>query len=239
MLKYFPKIVDQFIVSSDESMNEYQKFFGTNLVNMKKIYNPLGIVPKQSYNTESKTIISVGRMDSQKGYDALIKAFALVYKDHPDWQLKLYGNGNYEKYLRRLVDTLDLSSSVEILPPIKDVVKVFNSAAIFALPSRYEGYANVLVEAMSCGMPCVSYNWLMGVEEIIKDGENGFVVPLQNRDDYFKGIYSNQDINNLAQKINYMIENPKVCKKISKESMKIANSRELTNIINEWLELID
>ena len=239
MLKYFPKMVNYFIVSSDESINEYKRFFDTDTLNLVKIYNPIGIKPNIAYNLKNKTIVSIGRMDSQKGYDSLIRSFAYIHQLHPDWNLKLYGNGNYEKYLQKLIDDLTLTTCVEILPSIKNVVEIFNKSSIFVLPSRYEGYANVLVEAMSCGMPCVSYNWLMGVEEIIEDGKNGFVVYLQNRNDYFNGIYSEKDVKNLAKKINYMIDNPKVCQKISKEAVKIIESRQLEKIINEWLKLID
>lgn len=235
----FPKYVDTFIVSSNESITAYEAFFGKNSPKLKKIYNPLGIVPKKGFDFESKTIISIGRLDSQKGFENLIKAYKIVSTNYRDWKLKIYGDGIYYSKLDDLIKSLDLVKSVEICPSTKNVVDVFNSSAIFVLPSRYEGYANVLVEALSCGIPSISYNWLMGVEEIIKDGENGLVVQLKDRDDYFYGIDSDEDSQNLAEKIEFMIENKEVCDRVSNEAVKIINSRNIDVIIEEWIKLIN
>lgn len=240
MKALFPKYVNKFIVSSDESINAYKQFFcDNNELEIVKIYNPLGIMPKVGYKFSNKTIISIGRLDDQKGYDNLIKAFALISNKYNDWKLKIYGNGNYAKYLEKLVSSHKLEDQVEILPSVKDVVKIFNESSIFVLPSRYEGYANVLVEAMACGIPSISYDWFMGVEEIINNNINGFIVKLKNRKDYFNGISCNEDIENLAKKIEYVINNPVVCSKISTNACKIVDTRNIEYILNKWINLIN
>lgn len=237
--KIFPKYVDTFVVSSNESIKAYENFFGNFDVKMRKIYNPLGIVPNKGFDFDSKTIVSIGRLDSQKGYENLIKAYKIVSDKHKDWKLNIYGDGVYYSKLYNLIKKLDLKDNVRICPSTKNVVEVFNSSSIFVLPSRYEGYANVLVEALACGIPSVSYNWLMGVEEIINDGINGYVVPLQNRFKYFHGYDNDCDSQNLAEKIEYLINNETICKKFSNESVKIINSRIIDAIIKEWMELIN
>lgn len=239
MHQLFPKMVDDFIVSSDESINVYNEFFKDSKMNIVKIYNPIGIEPVSRFNFKSKTLISIGRFDSQKGFEVLIEAFSRIHITHSDWKLKIYGDGEYKNILIKKIDQLNLKGYAIIEPATKDVVKTFNESSIFAMASRYEGYANVLVEALACGMPCVSYNWLMGVEEIIKDNQNGFVVKLKDREKYFNGEVYDEDIENLASKINYMIENENVCKKMGEEAKKIIETRNSDMIIDKWIELIN
>ena len=238
MITYFPKMVNKFIVSSEESIKAYKKFFKNNEIDIIKIYNPLGIEPISKYDFSAKTIISIGRLDKQKGFENLINAFKLVHELHPDWNLKIYGNGNYEQVLEKEIQKIEAKEYIEILPPIKNVVQVLNASSIFVLPSRYEGYANILVEAMACGIPCISYNWLMGVEEIITDNIDGFIVKLQDRKKYFYGNVLEEDIKNLADKIIYAIENEDTCSNIGKEAEKIISTRKFETIIKEWMKII-
>lgn len=235
----FPRFVDTFIVSSEESIETYKNFFGNEKIDLKKIYNPLGIEPINGYSFSNKTVISIGRLDDQKGFENLIRAFSVVRNNHPDWKLQIYGSGLYEKYLNSVISENDLEECVTICPPTKDVVSVFNNSSIFVLPSRYEGYANILVEALSCGMPSISFNWLMGAEEIIQNGKNGIIIPLSDREKYFNGIDSEEDAINLANTINYLIENKKICDTFSKNAIKIVKSRKIDYIIEKWLDIIN
>lgn len=240
LLKYFPNMVDTFIVSSEESIKEYRRFFKTNSINLVKIYNPIGIKPIKKYNFEKKEVISVGRMDDkQKGFDNLIKAFSIVHKIHPDWSLKIYGDGGIKKDLLNLIDSLDAKDYIKIMLSTKNIVEVFNNSSIFVLPSRYEGYANILVEALSCGIPSISYDWLLGVDEIIKDGESGLVVNLKDRKKYFDGISDDIDCVNLSKKICYLIENPQIAQQLSDNAVKIIDSREPNMILNKWINIIN
>ena len=240
MLKYFPTMVNKFIVSSDESIEAYKKFFKVDSINMEKIYNPLGIIPNHKFNFGAKTVVSIGRFDTQKGFENLIKAFDRVHNKHKDWVLKLYGNGDceYKRLLEDTIEALIAKDYVKILPPTKNVVEVFNNSSIFVLPSRYEGYANILVEAMACGMPCISFDWYMGVEEIKKDTQNGLIAYLEDRQKYFKGEQTEKDINSLKEKMENLIENESYSAKLSKEATKIAETRNIDIIIDKWINII-
>lgn len=238
MSQYFPDMVYKFIVSSEESMQAYKTFFGEKTIDIIKVYNPLGIVPQEGFSFENKTIISVGRLDKQKGFENLIGAVSNIHIKYPDWCLYIYGDGYYEKSLRKYIDEYNADSYVKILPSIKNITKVFNNSSIFVLPSRYEGYANVLVEAMSCGMPCISYDWLMGVEEIIRHRENGLVVNLLDRKKYYDGETNQKDIESLAKMIEFAINNEDVCNEIGREATKIKENRDIDKIIDIWMEII-
>ena len=233
--KLFPKNVDLLIVSSDESLKKYKEYIDCEKMNIKKIYNPLGITPVQKCSIENKTIISVGRYSYQKGFENLIKAFKIVKEKFPDWKLKIVGNNKDSDALIEQIKILDLENDIILENSKKDVVEELNDSSIFVMPSRYEGYANALVEAMACGLPCISYNWLLGADEIIRDEENGTLVKLKNRYDYAKGIDSNEDIENLGNAIIDLIEKPQKYNKYMENSAKIIESRDLKLIASIWM----
>lgn len=241
--KYFPKMVDAFIVSSDESISDYKKYFDNKYNKIVKMYNPLGIIPKKQFNFNSKTVISAGRLNRQKGFENLIKAFLKIHNNNPEWKLQIYGNideldESYGIYLQKLINETNSNEFIKILPASDNIVEVFNNSAIFVMASRHEGYANTLVEAMSCGMPCISYNWLKGVDEIITDGVSGLVVNLKDREKYFIGEQTEEDIISLAEKMEYLMQNEDICNYFSENASKIIETRDRTVIINQWKELI-
>ena len=237
--KYFPKFVDKFIVSSDESMKNYRNFFKNASIDMVKIYNPLGIVPNIGYNYNSKKIISIGRLHPQKGFDSLIRSFALIADRYPDWTLEIYGSGREEKNLKKIISNYNLNEKVLIKKSTKNVVKLFNSSSIFVLPSRYEGYANVLVEAMSCGIPCITYDWISGANEIIKNGTNGIIVKLKDKNKYFSGARDLEDEKKLASAMEKLVNNPSLCEKYSLLSSNIIKTRNTSSIIENWISIIE
>lgn len=238
LVKLFPKYVDYFIVSSDESKNNYNKEFGNTKIIIEKIYNPLGITPIQKFDYSSKRIVSIGRLHSQKGFDSLINAFSLICNDNKNWILEIYGNGREEKKLKKMIVQKKLQGRVFIKPSIKDVVGLLNKSAIFVLPSRYEGYANALVEAASCGIPCITYDWISGANEIINNNINGIIVPLQDRVSYFNGYNNTIDESNMAHAIKSLIDNEKKCNKMAEQAHIILESRNQEVIISKWVNII-
>ena len=239
LLKYFPSNVDTFIVSSSESIKAYKDFFGETKINITKIYNPLGILPNHKFDYSSKTIVSIGRIDDdQKGYDNLIKAMNRVHAEHPDWKLQIYGDGDYKAKCIDLINDLSAHDYIKICESTKNVVEVFNKSAIFVLASRFEGYANILVEAMSCGIPSISYDWLMGVDDIIDDEKNGIIVRLSDRLDYYHGGSKEEDCVNLSNAICNLIDNEDMCNALSNESVKIIRSRNIDTIVDQWIKII-
>lgn len=239
VLKFFPDTVNTLIVSSDESKKAYTDFFNQSNINIVKIYNPLAIKPKQKWVFKNKTITAIGRLDdAQKGFDMLLPAFKIIQQKHPDWTLNIYGGGRKEGYLKNIIQKYQLKN-VKIKNFTQDIVETFNQTAIFAFPSRYEGYANTLVEALACGVPSVTFNWLMGADEIIKNNENGMIIPLQNRKKYANGQENTKDVKNLADGICYLIENEDIARRFAVNAPKITKNRSKDKILNEWKKLIE
>jgi len=122
-----------------------------------------------------RTVLGVGRLVPQKGFDRLITAFAQARKGHAGWGLVILGEGAHRASLARLVSEAGLDGSVE-LPGIVDDPFGRYAADIFCLPSRYEGFPMALCEAMAAGVPPVAFDCPTGPRELIRDGGNGILV---------------------------------------------------------------
>lgn len=121
-------------------------------------------------------VISAGRLELQKGFDMMIDAWAKVYSRHKDWNLYIFGEGSMEKKLGSQISELGLEKTIHIMPFSHDIYEEYLKSSIYVLPSRYEGFGLVLIEAMECGVPCVAFDCSHGPSDIIKDKEDGLLV---------------------------------------------------------------
>lgn len=237
--KYFPNMVSTFIVSSEESLKLYNNFFSDSHITIKKLYNPLGISPRMCNCLENKRILGVGRYCYEKGFENLIFAFAQIHQKFPEWKLALVGGGQDEARYIRICKKLGVFEKVELYKSA-DIVEDYCKAGIFVMSSRGEGYANALVEALSCGVPSITYDWYVGANDIVEDGENGLIVHLKDRDKYFRTKEIDmEDVINLADAISRLIQNDDLRMKLSQNAIKINESRQCTSIINEWEKIIE
>jgi glycosyltransferase involved in cell wall biosynthesis len=107
----------------------------------------------------------------------LLQAWKLVIQNYPDWTLHIYGKSDSKDTFLRLSESLGLSPNVLFSEPVTDIQNVYLSSSIMVLPSRSEGFGMVLIEAMACGLPCVSFDCPHGPADIITYGEDGLLVP--------------------------------------------------------------
>ncbi len=132
--------------------------------------------------TRQQYLGAVGRLTRQKGFDLLIEAFARIATRHPEWKLVIWGEGDDRKSLEALRDALDLRDRVE-LPGVTQRPGLWvETADVFVLSSRYEGWGIVLLEAMAAGLPVVSFACEWGPSDMVKHGEDGILVPSNNVD---------------------------------------------------------
>ncbi len=131
---------------------------------------------------DRKVVIAGGRLERRKGFHRLIEAYAPVARRHPDWQLHIYGKGPEEQNLAALAEQLGISDQVALKGFAPDFQAVLSDASVYAMASLYEGFPMVLLEAMSRGLPLVSYDCPRGPGEIIDDGRNGRLVPDDDRE---------------------------------------------------------
>ncbi|MEV3991201.1 glycosyltransferase family 4 protein [Streptomyces sp. NPDC049837] len=133
-------------------------------------------------DTSGTTIMAAGRLASEKQYHVLIEAFAKVVAQRPEWTLRICGWGNQKDRLRKKIDQLGLYNSVHLMGPRSPIEPEWVKGAIAVSTSRHESFGMTLVEAMRCGLPVVSTDCDYGPREIIKDGEDGLLVPVGDVD---------------------------------------------------------
>lgn len=172
---------------------EMAKSFFSKRIQQKGIVlaNPVDSerIPEPFAGKREKTIVSVGRLAKQKNFSLLIRAFSSFCKEYPDYKLVIYGEGPERKYLEKLVFDLQLEQKVIMPGRNKDVLNEINSAKMFVMSSDYEGMPNALIEAMCMGMPVIATDCPSGgPRELIRNGENGLLIDVNNVEDMEKAM---------------------------------------------------
>lgn len=165
---------DRFVVLTREDRDYWPK-----MANIEVIPNAALFRPASTADLTAKHVVAVGRLDHQKGFDRMLDVWAELMQTHPelsDWTLDIYGQGEWHDSLLQQADRLGIASSVKLHAPTKDIEKVYTSSAFLLMTSRYEGFPMVMIEAMACGLPVISYNFKTGPRDIIRPGENGYFV---------------------------------------------------------------
>lgn len=212
---------DAFLVLTEEDKKNWG---GNNKI--KVINNPLTFYPIESSTLNQKCIISLGRLHEGKGYDMLIDIWKKVNRIYSDWTLEIYGEGNERKKLQTKIDEKGLTNVFKLMGKTNNVYEKLLNSSLYVMTSRYEGFGMVLIEAMSCGLPVISFDCSCGPKEIIKNNENGYICKLG-------------DIDDMANKIIYLIKNSELRKKFGKESKELAKNYLEDKIMFQWKELYE
>ena len=139
------------------------------------------LIPDHFIDNEKKLLLAVGRLDKQKGFDYLIETFSRLEKRNPQWDLVILGEGPMRKNLELQIEKVKITHRVHLLGRAGNLSDWYNRSSLFVLSSRFEGFPNVLLEAMSHGLPVVSSDCDTGPSDIINHEVNGHLVPQENR----------------------------------------------------------
>lgn len=194
-----------------------------NPKNMTYVYNPLSFRSKQKATCTNHKIIAVGSFTPVKGMDQLIKAFALIAPQYPDWSVDIYGSGQEKGYLEDLIAKYNLRNQVFLFAPVAHINEKLVEASIYAFPSRSDGFGLVITEAMECGLPAVAMDCPCGPREIITP-DTGFVVP-------------DRDITAFAQALSKLMKDTKLRNNMGNAAQKKVSRFYVENIMPQWMRL--
>lgn len=173
-----------------------------------------------------KEICAVGRLENgQKAYDVMLEAFALFREKHPEHVLHIYGSGSSEAAIRAQAAALGMTDSVMLHGNLPHVIHEIKDMGMFLMTSRYEGMPNALIEAMACGLPCVCTDCDFGPAELIQDGENGLLAPVD-------------DIPAIAAAMGRIADDPALGEKLSRGALEIRRSHARDTICGQYRDYI-
>lgn len=214
---------DRFIVLTKEDRDNWG-----NLQNIEVIPNAAMNMSGHMSDVSRHRIIAVGRLDYQKGFDRLIEAWDKVCRTgrYNDWHLDVFGQGEWYDMLNDMIRTKGLEQNTEIHKPTNRIGEEYAASSMIVMTSHYEGFGMVLVEAMSCGVPAISFDCQCGPKDIIKDGDNGFLV-------------KDGDIDALAGAMVRLMDDEALRKRMSLSARKITEEYSEESIMGKWIALFD
>lgn len=220
--RHLYKKVSKIITLTKSDAINYRSFHP----NVTVMTNPTSLPLKNDISKlTSKTIVSIGRLTYQKGFDLLIEAWSLVESKHPNWLLNIYGEGEDRSKLEKMIADKSLNN-ITLKGLTNDVRAVYDTAAIYVMSSRFEGLPVVLIEAQSRGLPIVSFDCPSGPAEIVHHNIDGLLV-------------NNGNIQALAESIIELIKDVDLRTSMSKQALKAAKSYQIDTIMQRWLYLLE
>lgn len=207
---------------------ENYKKYNVRQIPVINIYNPC--INQQSsalnYDSASKIIVSCGTLDTIKRFDHVIETAKHVFKRYPDWKWYIFGDGKQRDSLQYMIEDYNLQNNIILKGYEQDKNVIYGNKAFLVLTSKFEGFGMVLIEAMQFRLPVISYDINYGPREIIRNGENGYLV-------------SDGNINELALTVEKLISDVEMRKKLSDGACKSLESFSLEKITNQWIDLFE
>jgi glycosyltransferase involved in cell wall biosynthesis len=218
--------LDAVAVLTSHEESTYRALLDGAPTRVARIPNALAAADGPTSSLDAEVVVAAGRLNSQKGFDLLVAAFAIVAARAPRWRLRIYGSGPERPRLQLQIDALGLADRVTLEGRHPQLGEAMAAASLFALSSRFEGFGMVLVEAMSAGLPVVSFDCPHGPADIISDGSDGLLVPAE-------------DVDALAAALLALIEDPDRRRRYGEAALATARQYAIAAIGPRWDALLD
>lgn len=212
-------------VLTEAARDGYEKVLAGSGVRIVRIPNAAPPLPCPPSRREDRVVLAAGRLVATKGFDTLIRAFAPIAAEQPDWTLRIFGRGVRRDGLLALIDELGLTGRVELRPVTRDLHGEMARASIYALSSRREGMPMVIIEAMGMGLAVVSFDCPHGPAELITHGEDGLLVPAGDTDA-------------LTTALRELITKPELRDRLGERAVRSARAHDLEHIGPVWSRLL-
>jgi GalNAc-alpha-(1->4)-GalNAc-alpha-(1->3)-diNAcBac-PP-undecaprenol alpha-1,4-N-acetyl-D-galactosaminyltransferase len=220
---FYPR-ADLVTANSYGALRTLQKFMNPD--RLEYLPNPLSEMVNQGpAPIRQPVILNVGRMYEQKAQGILLRAFAVVAPDFPEWRLAFAGTGPLANELKAKSEELGVADRVDWLGAIQTISGYYDSSSIFALPSHYEGMPNALLEAMRSKLPCIISDASPGPLEIIEDKVNGLVFPVDN-------------VAELAKSLSSLIVNEELRSSLGEAAYEKSQDFAIVNVLVKWEKIL-
>jgi glycosyltransferase involved in cell wall biosynthesis len=219
--------LDAYVVLTDEDAADYRRSLPGATTDIRVIRNSLSWpTADRPAASDSKVVVAGGQLIPRKGFDLLVRAFGPVAREHPDWQLHIYGRGRHRRVIAPLISRLGLGGQARLQGFSQDFAGVLAGASVFAMSSRSEGFPMALLEAMSVGLPIVVFDCPRGPREIIRDGHNGLLVPAG-------------DTIAFGSAVRRLIEDPELRARLGAQALRDAEQYTIDAVVADWERLFD
>ena len=184
------------------------------------ILNPKEWMLDKAFN---RYILNVGRLHDQKNQIDVIRSFGRLAEKFPDWGCAVVGEGSLRKVLEAEIDKLGLQERCFLVGRVGNVADWYNNSSVFVFTSKYEGFGNVVAEAMAHGCPVVSYNCPVGPSDIIEDGVNGILVETGNMQE-------------LVRQLDRLMTDRRTAERLAAKAKKVREAYSNGSIMPLWLD---
>lgn len=220
LLRHLKKL-GRMVVLTEDAKRDWPE-----LSNVQLIPDPIPFKVDQVSTLSSKRIVSIGRYAYEKGNDLLLKAWAKVEKQCQDWTLEIYGQGNQTPYRELMQEQGIDETRCHLHGSITDVTNIYQGSSIFTLPSRFEGFGLVIIEAMAYGVPVVTFDCENGPRNIIINNQDGILVKPFDIDEY-------------AEKLLRLIKDDQLRFQMGKRAHESSQRYLIEDIAQKWKDLFD
>jgi len=233
LIKRLYKKADKIIAISHGIKDSLHEDYNININKIQVIYNPQNNKLIQNSNTkklifefkkEYKYFITLGRLIKPKDHKTMIEAFHIVTQTYPYSNLIILGDGELKSDIKSLINKLNLTDKVILLGFVKNPFDYLKKADIFVFSSKFEGFGNVLVEAMASGLPVISTDCPSGPAEILENGKYGILTKVENKKELAKAMINMLD----TDRYNYF----------QNKSIERAKDFDITIVAKEYLEIL-
>ena len=212
---------DRFVVLTEEDRQMWGEMPG-----IRVIPNAANFIAEKYSDCSAKRVIAVGRLDYQKSFDRLIQVWEKVHQQMPDWRLDIFGQGEWKEMLQNMIDERGLNGTVKLNGPTKNIGQEYSESSMIVMSSHYEGFPMVMIEAMACGLPAVSFDFKCGPRDIIKEGENGLVV-------------KDGDIDGLAKAMMTLMRDDELRRKMGENAKRVVETFSEAKVMDKWVRLYE
>lgn len=261
LVKVFYPYADCVVALSKGTESDLNENFGLKKSKTTTIYNgyDLETIRKKASEHQDRVIsnnifrfVAVGRLCEPKGQWHLIRAFSEVLKNYPHCELVICGKGPYDSMLKRIVNDLNINDRVKFTGFLKNPFAIISRCDVFVFPSLYEGFGNVIIENMVCGLPVIATDFRYGAREVLApdtdykfqcfDGieyaEYGIITPVCSGKKHEGSQPLEKEELLLAEAMTKLLEDRELRERYAEKSRKRANDFAIENTVHQWLELV-